>query len=140
MTSNSGPWLPTPEIYYNPKLFNDPRGTHSDKENMLPLETAPMPVLNIEESDFLDRTEKQVPPPESSSPYPKDNQPGSSEQLEPKTEDYMDVRDFSERPINDKRPTKPARQPKVMLQNLIPLPDCPDYMALNAAVMGIPKP
>ena len=59
-----------------------------------------------------------VPLPRSSSPYPKDNQPGSLEQLEPKTE-Y----DISERPTNDKRPTKPPRKPKVMLQNLIPPPD-----------------
>ena len=58
MTSDSGPWIPTPKVDYKPKLFNDPRSTHSDKENMPPLEPAPMPVLNIEESDFLERTEK----------------------------------------------------------------------------------
>ena len=126
MTSDSGPWLPTPKFDYKPKLFNNPRGTHSDKENIPPLETAPMPVLNIEESDFLDRTEKllgkdnkwevhvaqQVPLPRSSSPYPKDSQPGSLEQLEPKTEDDMDVRDFSKRSTNSKRPTKPPGQPR----------------------------
>ena len=113
-----------------------------------------MPILNIEGSDFLDRTKKllgkdnkweahiaqQVPLPRSSSPYPKDAQPGSLEQLEPKTEDDMDVRDFPERPPNDERPTKPPRKPKVMLQNLIPPPDYPDYMAMNTAIMGIPKP
>ena len=52
VTPDSGPWLPTPKFEYKPKLFNDLRGTHSDKENMPPLGTAPMPVLNIEESDF----------------------------------------------------------------------------------------
>ena len=52
VTSNSGPWLPIPKFDYKPKLFNSPRGTHSDKENMPPLEPAPLPVLNIEESDL----------------------------------------------------------------------------------------
>ena len=52
----------------------------------------------------------------------------------------MDVRDFSERPANDHRPPKPPTKPRVMLQNLIPPPGCPDYIAMNATVMGIPKP
>ena len=121
---------------------------------MPPLEPIPMPVLNIEESDFLGRTEKllekdnkweasvaqQIPLPRSSSPYPDINQPGSLEQLEPKTEDGMGMRDFSENPANDQRPSKPAHKTKVMLQNLIPPPGCPDYMAINAAIAGIPKP
>ena len=55
VTSDSGPWLPTPKFDYKPKLFDDPRATQSNKENMPPLEAAPMPVLNIEENDFLDR-------------------------------------------------------------------------------------
>ena len=58
MTSDSGPWLSTPEFEFKPKLFNDPRSTSSDKENMPPLQPIPMPVLNIEESDFIERTEK----------------------------------------------------------------------------------
>ena len=33
MTSHSGPWLPTPEFEYRPKIFDDPRNTSSDKEN-----------------------------------------------------------------------------------------------------------
>ena len=152
VTSDSGPWPPTPKFDYKPILFNNPRGTHSDKENMPSLKTTPMPVVNIKESDFLDRTEKllgkdkweahvaqQVPLPRSSSPYPKDDQPCSLEQLEPETED-MDVRDFCERPANDKRPTNPPRKPRVMLQNLIPPPDCHDYMAMDAAITDIPKP
>ena len=75
----------------------------------------------------------------SSSPCP-DNQPGILEQLEPETEDDMDMRDFSERPVNDKRPPKPPCKPKAMLQNLIPPPGCPDYMVMNAPIAGIPKP
>ena len=65
------------------------------------LEPAPMPIFNIEESNFLDRTEKllrknnkwethvaqQVPLPRSSSLYPNNNQTSSLEQLEPETED-----------------------------------------------------
>ena len=112
-----------------------------------------MPILNIEESDLLERMEKvlekdnkweahvvqQIPLPRSSSPYP-DNQPRTLEQSEPETENNMDVRDFSERPANDKRPPKHPCKPMVMLQNLTPPPGCPDYMAMNAAVTGIPKP
>ena len=52
----------------------------------------------------------------------------------------MDVRDFSQRPANDLRPPKPPRKPKVILQNLTSPPGCPDHMALNHAVRGIPKP
>ena len=154
ITSDSGQWLPTPEFEYKPKLFSDPTNLSSDKENMPPLEPTLIPILNIEESDFLERIEKllekdnkwethvaqQVPLPRSSSPYP-DNQPRSLEQPEPKTEDDMDFWDFSERPMNDRRPPKPAHKPEVMLQTLLPPPlGCPDYIAMNAAVAGIPKP
>ena len=112
-----------------------------------------MPVLNIED-DFLDRTEKllekdtkweahvaqQIPLPRSSSPYPNDK-PGSLEQLEPKMDDDMDMRDFSERLTNDKRPPKPACKPKVMIQSSFPSPlACADYIAMNAAAVGIVKP
>ena len=82
---------------------------------------------------------QQVPLPRSSSSYP-DNQPRYLEQLEPETEDYMDVRDFSERPADDKRPPKPPWKPEIMLQNLIPPPGCPDYVVMNAAVAEILKP
>ena len=105
VTSDSGLWLPTPKFDYKPKLFDDPRTNPSNKENNPPFEPAPMPILNIEESDFLDRTEKllgkdnkwevhvgqQVPLPRSSSPYPNGNQPSSLEQLEPRTVDDMDI-------------------------------------------------
>ena len=126
VTSDLVPWLPTPEFNYKPTLFEDPRNSHPNKENMPPLEPALMPILNIEESDFLDRTKKllgnenkweahvaqQVPLPRSSFPYPSDDQTGSLEQLEPKTVDDMDVRDFSEKPANDQRPPKPPKKPK----------------------------
>ena len=153
VTSDSGPWLPTPSLNISQKLFDDPRASHSNKENMPPLESVPMPTLNIEESDFLDRTEKllrkdkqwkahvalQVLLPRSSSPYPKDNQPSSLEQLEPESEDDMDVRDSLKDPLRQ-RPPKPPRKPKVMLQNLVPPPGCQDYMTMAVSVMGIPKP
>ena len=113
-----------------------------------------MPVLNVEEADFLDWTEKllgkdngweahvaqQVPLPRTSSPCPSNNQTRTLEQLETMTEDYMVVRDFSERPANNHRPPKPPRKPKVMLQNLIPSPGCPDYAVMSHTVMGIPRP
>ena len=62
------------------------------------------------------------------------------EQLVTFTEDDTDVRDFSERPANDKILARPPRKLKTILQNLIPPPGCPNYMAMNAAVAGIPKP
>ena len=55
-------------------------------------------------------------------------------------EDDTDIRDFSKRPVNDHRPSKPPRKTKVICQNLIPPPGCPDYVVMNHAVMGIPKP
>ena len=149
VSSDSGAWLSTPESDYKPKLFDDPRNNNSSKENMPPLESSPMPMLNIDEADFHDWTEKllgkdnrweahvaqQVSLPRTSSPCPSNSQTRSLEQLETVTEDDMDVRDFSERPTNDLRPPKPPRKPKVILQNLIPPPGCPDYV-----VIGIPKP
>ena len=148
ITSDSGPWLLTPtEFKYNPKIFNDPRDASSDKENMSPLQPVPMPILNITESDFLDRTEnllgkemkweaqmaQQIPLPRSSSPYPVDK-PGSLGQLEPETVDDMDVRDFSERLANDKRPPKPKHGPSGMIQSFFPSPQtCPDYIAMITA-------
>ena len=61
------------------------------------------------------------------------------EQLEPETEDHMDVRDFSERPANDQRPPKLPRKPKMMLQDLIPPPGCSDFMSMDASTMDIQK-
>ena len=114
----------------------------------------PMPVLNIEESDFLERTDKllekdnkweahvahQVPLPRFSSSYPDNNQTRPLEQVEPETEDNMDMRDFSKRTTNDKRPPKSPQKPKVMLQNLIPPPGCLRLHGNGCChVTGIPK-
>ena len=113
-----------------------------------------MPVLNIEEKDFLDWTEKllgtdnrweaqvaqQVPLPKTSSPCPRYHQLGSLEQLKTFTDNDMDIRDFSARPVNDRRPPKPPRKPRVILHNLTPPPGYPDYVAMNHGVMGIPRP
>ena len=154
LPSNSGAWLPTSKVEYKPKLFEDPRNNESNKENIPPLESAQMPVLNVEEKDFLDLTEKllgtdnrweahvaqQVPLPRTRSPCPSNHQLESLEQLETFTDNDMDVRDFSERSTNDIRPPKPPRKPKVTLQNLTLPPGCPDYIAMNHAVMGNPRP
>ena len=73
-------------------------------------------------------------------PCPSISQTGSMEQPEPMMEDGMNIRDFSKRPTNDLRPPKPPRKAKVIQQNLIPPPGCPDYVGMNHAVMGIPNP
>ena len=154
MSSDSGVWAPSQGFDYKPKLFDDTRNSQSSKENIPPLEPVPMPVLNIEEANFLNQTDKllgrdhkwethvaqQVPLPRTSSPCSSNNQISSLECLEPETEDDMDIRDFSKRPTNNLRSPKSPRKPKVILQNLIPPPDCPAYVAMNHAVMGIPKP
>ena len=41
---------------------------------------------------------------------------------------------------NDMRPPKPPRKTKAYIMDIIPPPGCPDYMVMNHAVMGIPKP
>ena len=124
------------------------------KKTMPLLEPVPMAIFNVEEKDFLDRTEKiigtdsnweahvaqQIPLPRTNSPSPTHKQPGSLEQLETFTEDDMDIRDFSERSTNNMRPPKPPRNTEACIQDLILPPRCPDYIVKNNAVMGIPKP
>ena len=83
---------------------------------------------------------QQIPLPRTRSPTHNDKQPGSLEQLEVDTGDDMDIRDFSERPANDMRPPKLPRKTKAYIMDIIPSPGCPDYMAMNQTVMGIPKP
>ena len=83
---------------------------------------------------------KQILLPKSSSPNIDTDQLGSMEWLEITTDNDIDIRDFSERPANEKRPAKPPRKPRITLQNLIPPPGCPNYMAMNVAAVGIPKP
>ena len=83
---------------------------------------------------------QQILLPRTSSPTHIDKQLGSLEQLEVVTEDDMDIRDFSERPANNMRPPKPPRKTKAYIMGIIPPPGCPEYMAMNHAIMGIPKP
>ena len=153
LSSDSGAWTPSQGFDYKSKLFNDPRNSQSSKENIPPLEPIPIPLLNIEEANFLNRANKllgrdhkwethvaqQVLLQRTSSPCPSYSQTGSLEQLETATDANMDIRDFSERPNIDLRPPKLPRKPKVILQNSIPPPGCPGYVAMNHAVMGIPK-
>ena len=120
-----------PQFVYRPTLFDDPKNVSSEKENVPPpLEPLNTPTLVISEGDFIDSTDKvlgkpvkweahvaqQIPLPRSSSPYP-DDRPGMLEQLEPETEDDIDVNDYSERPANDKRPSKPKCGPSLTVQN-----------------------
>ena len=81
---------------------------------------------------------QQILLPRTSSPTHADKQPGSMEQLEVDTGDDMNLRDFSERPTNDMRPPKPPRKTKAYIMDLISPSECPDYMGMNHAVMGIP--
>ena len=83
---------------------------------------------------------QQIPLPRTTSPTHTDTQPGSLEQLEVVTEDEMDIRDFSETPTNDMQSPKPPRKTKAYIMDIILPPGCPDYMAINHTVMGIPKP
>ena len=53
----------------------------------------------------------------------------------------MDVRDFSEWPANDKGPPKSAGKARGHAsKSHSPALGCPDYMIMDAAVTGIPKP
>ena len=75
----------------------------------------------------------QIPLPRSSSLCP-ENRPGAMEQLEPETDNDIDMRDFSERLANDKRPPKPKCGSSLMIQNFFLSPlTCPDYIAMNVA-------
>ena len=121
---------------------------------MPPLDLVYMSVFNAVEREFLNKMEKllgtgdnweahvaqQIPLPRKNSPTHTNKQPGSLEQLEVSTEDEMDIGEFSERPANDMRPSKPPRKTKAYIQDVIPPPECEDYMAMDHTVIGIPKP
>ena len=62
---------------------------------------------------------QQIPLPRSDSPCAEDR-PGAMGQLEPEMDDDIDIRDFSERPANDKRPPKPICKQEVMIHNFFP--------------------
>ena len=103
ISSDSGAWTPTHGFDYKPKLFEGPRNSQSSKENIPPLEPIPIPILNVEELDFLNRTDRllrkdhkwethiaqQVPLPRTSSPCPSVNQPGPMEQLKTMMDDPL---------------------------------------------------
>ena len=149
-TVDSGPWLPTPtEFEYRPEIFNDPRNISSNKENTPPLQSQTTPtcnILNIMDDKFHDITEnfsgketkweahvaQQIPLLRSSSPYP-DNRPGVLEQLEPETDDDLDVMDYMERPANNKRLPKPNKRcgPSLMIQSNCPILQAgPNYLIM----------
>ena len=87
VSSDSGAWLPALEFECNPKLLPEIIIIIQAKKTCPPLESAQIPVLNIEKRDFLDWTEKllgtdnrweahvaqQVPLPRTSSPFPSNN-------------------------------------------------------------------
>ena len=83
---------------------------------------------------------QQIPLPRRSYTAHTNKQPGSLEQLEIFAEDEIDIKDFSERPANNIIPSTPPRKTRAYIQDLIPTTGCPDYMAMNHTVMGIPKP
>ena len=58
LSSDSDAWTPSHGYDYKPKLFDDPRNSQSSKENIPPLEPVYIPLLNIEEANFLNRTDK----------------------------------------------------------------------------------
>ena len=150
--SNSGDWMPSPHTNQNFLMTPETKTLvkkicpHSSQSQCL--------SLTHGNRNFLNRTEKlldtrntweshvaqQIPLPRASSHTHTDKQPESMEQLEVDTGDDMDIGDFSERPANDMRPPKPPRKTKAYIMDIIPPPGCPDYMEMNHAVMGIPKP
>ena len=112
LSSDSGAGTPSHGFDYKLKHFDDPRNSQSSKENIPPLEPVPIPLLNIEEADFLNQTDKllgkdhkwetrvvqQVPLPRTSSPCPSISHMGSMEQFETVTEDDMDIETFLKDP------------------------------------------
>ena len=112
------------------------------------------PTFGITEEEFLDRTDKllgkdskweahvaqKIPLPRASSPHP-DNRPGALEHLEPETDDDIDIRDYTERPANDRRPPKLKCIPSLMIQNFCPTPQTsPDYLAMTATLELVKQP
>ena len=63
------------------------------------------------------------------------------EQLETETDNDIDMRGFSERLKNDKRPPKPTCKPAVIMQSFFTSPPlCTDYIAMSAATTDLTKP
>ena len=155
MTSHSGPWLLSPaEMDYKPWFFDAPECLSSDKENPLPLESVtPSSLNNLSLEEGATGNENEAPTweasvanvimttPRGNSPY--SDQPGTLEQLEPKTDDkIIDITNYSERPANGKRSPQPNQKhgPNSMTQGPCPTPQTnPSYVAMNVAT-GLTKP
>ena len=106
------------------------------------------------EEEFLDRTDKQlgkdskweahvaqqIPLPRSMSPY-LDDRSGALEELEPETDEDIDITDYMERPANDRTPPKPKCGLSLMIQNFCPTSQTsPDYLVMTAAAEPVKQP
>ena len=126
----------------------------SDKENILPFESISPPFLknlSLEEGTTGNDTEATsweasvvktvMTTSRASSPYP--DQPGTLEQLESETDDeIIDIPDYTERPLNDKRSPQHVRKYRThsMTQGPCPTPQTsPNYITRNVAT-GPAKP
>ena len=120
VTSDSG-LCPSPtEHEYRPKYFDEPDCPSSDKENMPPIESiTPPPLKNLSIEEENSKIEHEATLwednvaqnldllPRSSSPYPK-KKTRTLEDLETNTDDNMvDMRNFFDRPQNEKRSPRP---------------------------------
>ena len=149
MISDSGscPSNPT-EMEYKLQFFDEPECLSSDKQNIPPLETITPPSLrklSLEEGTTGNDTEatsweasvakKVITTSRASSPYP--DWPGTSEQLEPETDnEIIDITDYAGRPPNDKRSPWHVQNygPHSTTQGPCPTPQTsPSYIAVNVA-------
>ena len=120
----------------------------SDKENIPPTESVTPPSLrNLSLEEEVDNNENEatsweasvarnlMTTPRVSSPYQK--QTSTLEDLEPDTDnDIIDVMDYSERPTNNKRSSRPKQTDTTHMttQGHCPTPqNSPTYLAMNAA-------
>ena len=56
----------------------------------------------------------------------------------PEKDDNIDIRDYMERPTNDRRSPKPKCGPSLMIQNLCPTPQTSlDYLAMTATTQPV---
>ena len=151
MTSDSGPCLSSPaEMECKPQFFDEPECLSSNKEKILPLESITPPSLknlSLEEGMTGNKTEATsweasvaktiMTTPRASSPY--SDQPGTLEQLEPKTDDeIIDITEYAERPSNDKRFPRHAQNyvKLTVTQGHCPTPQTsPTYIAMKTTAV-----
>ena len=162
------PWVLTPqkndnsitscpsltEHEYKPRFFDEPDWMSSDQENMPLTESVTPPFLRSlnpeEEADDSENkatswetsvVRKLVTTPRARLPFPK--QTSTLEDLEPDMDDdIIDVTDYSERPIIDKRSPRPKQTntTHVTTQGHCPTPqNSPTYLAMNAAAAAPAK-